>query len=147
MIASSRNPLQELEDLLVRCRPVVDLPVTSQGDELDDVDWVPAVDVDRTDEAYLIRVELPGVARDDVAVTVEDGILTVSGRKRAAPRRLGQGRQTRRECLYGHFKRVFSLPIASDAHAAQASLRDGLLLVSLPWKKSPANDIVTLEVK
>lgn len=146
MTASSRNPWHELEDLLARCR-LVELPVTSRGDGLEDVDWIPAADVDRTDEAYVIRLELPGVARQDVTVTVEDHVLTISGGKRAEARRPGQGRQSRRECLYGHFRRAFSLPVAGDAHAAAATLQDGLLLVSVPWKKTAANDIITLEIK
>jgi len=146
MIASSRNPWHELEDLLTRCR-LVELSATDSDTGPGDVDWIPAADVDRADEAYLIRIELPGVAREDVAVTVEDHILTVSGGKHAAARRPGQGPQARRECLYGHFRRAFPLPIASDARAAAVMLQDGLLLVSVPWKKTASNDIITLEIK
>lgn len=148
MSSSPRPPHRSPDTMepLARCTPMAEYPLA--GGELQEaMDWVPPADIDRTDEAYHVRLEVPGVQREDMVVTVEQGMLVVRGRKRAAARRPAHGRQAHRECRYGEFKRAFGLPGALDALAATGRLRDGLLLISLPWKKDPSPEVVRVEVE
>ena len=93
--------------------------------------WSPAVDVCETADAVVVRVELPGVAADEVEVVLAANALRVSGAKKGrAPR----GRVTHlcSERAYGKFSRTVPLRRAVRARGAQAALRDGLLTVTLP---------------
>lgn len=87
----------------------------------------PSLEVDETDKEYRVTAELPGLARDDVEITCDDGVLTIRGEKQGEKR---EGR-TFSERWYGRFERRVSLPDADDSRA-QASFRDGLLTVTLP---------------
>ena len=87
----------------------------------------PSLEVDETDKEYRVTAELPGLAKDDVEITCDDGMLVIRGEKEGEQR---EGR-TFSERWYGRFERRLSLPDADDARA-QASFRDGLLTVTLP---------------
>ncbi|MDZ7753410.1 MAG: Hsp20/alpha crystallin family protein [Gammaproteobacteria bacterium] len=145
MFQGRHHPLDELESLLALDRSQVEVPLGSHGDG-EEVDWIPAVDVERGEDAYRIRLEVPGVRHEDVAVAVADGVLIAHGYKHAAARARGQGRLARRECSYGEFMRRFTLPTAIDVRAVRAELADGLLVISVPWRTGEAEDSVEVEI-
>jgi HSP20 family protein len=98
----------------------------------------PAVDISETESAVRVTVELPGLAKEDVKITVEDGVLSISGEKRfeeEAPAE-GKGRKDRTyhriERFYGAFQRSLTLPRGVDANAAEASFQNGVLTIELP---------------
>jgi HSP20 family protein len=96
--------------------------------------WTPPVDLYETPERYVIVVELAGIPRASVRVTVEDSRLTFEGeRPAAAP----PERYHRLERGYGAFARTFRLPSPIDASAVEARSRDGLLTIRIP-KSRPA---------
>jgi len=96
--------------------------------------WVPPVDIyESADKALVIKVELPEMKREAIAVTVEQGALTVSG-ERPWPAEVPRGDVRRVERAYGRFSRRFSLPTAVDAGAVAADYRDGVLTVTLPMR-------------
>ena len=105
--------------------------VTRPNDDLGQTGWLPAVDVRETDEAFVFTAELPGIAKDEVDITVEDGILTLRGERRFNDTD-EQKNYRRIERAYGAFSRSFTLPSAVDADGIKAAFKDGLLTVTVP---------------
>jgi HSP20 family protein len=94
-------------------------------------DWMPTVDISETDGEYLIKAELPEVRKEDVKVTVENGVLTLQGERRQEKDEKGK-RFHRVERSYGSFVRSFSLPESVDDGAVKAEYKDGVLNLHLP---------------
>jgi HSP20 family protein len=95
-----------------------------------DTHW-PAVDLDEDDDRYIVRVELPGVDAEDVDLSVDEHMLTITGEKRE--HRETDRRGVRRvESCYGSFHRTVPLPAAIDPDAVKARCRKGELEVELP---------------
>lgn len=90
--------------------------------------WVPAMDLGETDDAYVLRADLPGLDPDDVKIELHDRVLTVSGERREE-RELGYHRVER---SYGAFRRSLTLPEGVDADAITASFDKGVLTVTVP---------------
>ena len=91
----------------------------------------PAVDVSETESSVAISFDLPGMKKDDVSITVEDGVLTVTGEKKFAEETKDKTWH-RIERSYGRFHRALTLPVGVDADKAQARFEDGVLTVELP---------------
>lgn len=94
-------------------------------------DWVPTVDISESEGEYLIKAELPEVKKEDVKVTVEDGVLTIQGERRQEKEEKGK-RFHRVERSYGSFVRSFTLPESVDDTAVKAEYKDGVLALHLP---------------
>lgn len=94
-------------------------------------EWAPVVEVAETPEEYLVKVELPGVPRDDVRVSVEEGVLRIEGERRFEKEEEGK-RFHRVERSYGSFARSFVAPDDVDAGKVTATFKDGVLSVHLP---------------
>jgi len=93
--------------------------------------FAPAAEASRTEDAYEICVELPGVPEDNIAVHVEHNTLTISGEKHFE--RKNEGRDFFfSEISYGKFQRSFRLPEDADQDRVQAAYADGLLTVTIP---------------
>jgi HSP20 family protein len=95
--------------------------------------WMPPMDVEDEDEQVRLSFEIPGVNPDDVSVTVENGVLTVSGEKKLE-RRTGDGRKGpyRIERRHGRFERSITLPQSVDADQVTAHYENGVLTLELP---------------
>jgi HSP20 family protein len=128
------DPFRELEDMSERLNRVFTRPAlrTMGGKEhLTVADWIPTVDISETDGEYLIKAELPEVKKEDVKVTVEDGVLTLQGERRQEKEEKGK-RFHRVERSYGSFVRSFTLPESVDEGAVRAEYKDGMLNLHLP---------------
>lgn len=92
--------------------------------------WLPALDVQENKDNYTVRVEVPGLRREDIEVALEDGALTISGeRKTETP---VEGTEVhRQERFYGKFARVITLPTVVAADKVKAQYKDGILTVTL----------------
>jgi len=93
--------------------------------------WVPSMDLVEADDHYVLTADLPGLGRDDVAIEVEDQVLTISGERQAA-QPTGEGRYLRVERAAGQFRRSLTLPEGIDAERIAASFDNGVLSVSIP---------------
>jgi len=95
------------------------------------LEWRPSVDISETKKHYLIKVELPEVEKDDVDVSVENGVLTISGERHYELEEESETKH-RIESMYGRFSRSFTLP--SDANEAKISAKskNGVLKVRIP---------------
>lgn len=91
----------------------------------------PAVDIIEDDQALVVRAELPGVKAEDLAIEVENNVLTLSGERKAEARYEKAGVH-RVERWTGRFARSFTLPRSVDAEHIDAKLKDGVLELTLP---------------
>jgi HSP20 family protein len=102
--------------------------------------WHPVVDMYDEDDRVVIKAELPGVDKKDIAVDVKDRVLTLSG-ERTYDNEVKEENYYRRERAYGKFQRVFSLPADVDSDKIKADFADGLLKIEVPKpeKQKPKN--------
>ena len=107
-------------------------------------EWAPLVDIVEDDKEYLIKVEVPEVKKDNVKVTVQDDVLTITGERTLEKEETGR-KYHRVERAYGRFVRSFTLPEDADGNKVAAEFKDGVLKVHLP--KSEKAKPKTIEVK
>jgi HSP20 family protein len=128
------NPLREMDDLFSQFgRSFGRLPaLRGEGgrESMTIHDWSPSVDVSENDNEYLIKVELPGVDKKDVKVSIHEGVLTIQG-ERKLEREEKNRKYHRVEREYGRFARSFVLPENVDEATVSASHKEGLLNVTL----------------
>jgi HSP20 family protein len=101
----------------------------SVGEGLRDA-WIPAVDVQETDKSFVFKAELPGLGKDDIEITLEENLLTLSGERELAEKDEGETYH-RIERSYGKFSRSFTLPSQVDNSKVEASFNDGLLTIEV----------------
>jgi HSP20 family protein len=97
-------------------------------------DWAPAADVTETDGEYLIKAELPEVGKDDLNITVQEGVLTLAG-ERKEEKREDNEKLHRVERFHGTFARRFTLPDDADEQGIKAESKDGVLVIHIPKQK------------
>ncbi len=141
------TPFRELDDIFARYSPFLGHQPgngCATADETAAPAWTPVANISETEAEYLIKAELPEVAREDVKVTVDDGVITIRGERR---KEAGQKDEKfhRTESLYGSFARSFRLPEDADVAAIQAESKNGVLRVRVP--KQPAARARTVEVQ
>lgn len=93
--------------------------------------WLPVVDVEQAKDALVLRFDLPGIRREDVAIEVEGRTLTVSGERKEEKEEKHEGYYSR-ERLIGRFTRSFMLPENIDESKIEAKVKDGVLTVKIP---------------
>jgi len=93
--------------------------------------WCPCVDVSETKDDVIINTEIPGMSKDDVKVSVQDNILTLSGEKKQEKVEK-DANYHRMERSYGSFSRSFTLPTSVQPDKVKANYKDGILRITLP---------------
>lgn len=93
--------------------------------------WRPFVDIVDTQTAILFFVELPGIAKNDVAIEVKDNVLSIQG-ERLVDSSIGNGRYYRSERVFGKFGRSFALPAMIRSDNIKATFKNGVLKISIP---------------
>ena len=93
--------------------------------------WTPQADVTATEDAYIVLLDLPGLDKDDVDITIQDRSLRVEG-ERKTPQVEDTDTFTRRERASGRFQRPFVLPNSTEADAVKATFDRGVLRIQLP---------------
>ncbi len=142
------NPFREMEDLQKRLDTLFRLEPARVGGEKEEsmtvARWVPLVDITEDDREYVIKAELPEIRKEDVKVTVENGVLTISGERRVEKEEKNR-KYHRVERAYGTFVRSFSVPDDADEAKVSADFREGVLAVRLA--KHEKAQPKTIEVK
>lgn len=100
-----------------------------------DKSWTPSVDIREDDSRYLIHADVPGVESKDIEVTLEHGVLTIAGERKAEAESEANGYR-RVERFRGRFVRSFALPDTADADRVDAKVKDGVLEISINKKES-----------
>jgi HSP20 family protein len=104
-------------------------PVTRQ--EWTEGVWTPSVDVSETKDNVIIKAEIPGMSKDEVKLSVENNVLTLSG-ERKQEKEEKDTNYHRIERSYGSFSRSFTLPTSVQPDKVKASYKDGILKIVLP---------------
>ncbi len=123
------EPLSEFEQVTDRMRRMLEQTFGGWPSPLEPSAWSPLVDIEETDDAYVVEAELPGVKRDDISIELVGNELDISGEVKQSQRKGTLRRQTRRT---GRFNYRVSLPAQVDANKIQAGLADGILSVRVP---------------
>lgn len=108
--------------------------------------WTPAADIVERDDDYVVKLELPGVKKSEVKITIEDNLLTVSGEKKQESE-LKEKEHYRVERSYGAFRRSFTLPSTIEGDKIEAAYEDGILTISLPKAEESKPRAIEIKVK
>lgn len=93
--------------------------------------WAPALDVSENKDSFVIRTELPGLRREDIDVSLQEGVVTISGERKAEEVKEGVAVHLQ-ERYHGKFQRALTLPSPVAADQVKAQYKDGVLTVTLP---------------
>ena len=109
------------------------------------VNWVPSADVSETENAYVVKMDIPSVKAEEVKVTVLEGVLTIQG-ERASEKSTDKETVHLQERSYGSFSRSFSLPKNADADQVAADFQHGTLTVTIPKRAEAKSKEITVRV-
>ena len=135
------NPIHEMDELFHNR-----LASVLGGEGLQSAAWSPVVDIEESAEAYTIRAELPGLSKEKVKVTVENGALTLSG-ERDLERRVETKTFHRVERSHGKFTRSFTLPDDVDPESVAANFKDGLLEIQITKREEALPKSIEVRVE
>jgi HSP20 family protein len=93
-------------------------------------EWLPAVDVHEGKESVIVQAELPGMKKEDIDISLQDGVLTLSGERKGS-RDEESGGASHCERWFGRFERSFSLPCKVDTQTIKAAYTDGVLTIEM----------------
>ena len=138
-IASMQREMNKVFDSFFRGETDEGFPLTASS-------WRPAVDIAEEEDAFQVKMELPGVAKEDVKITMENDLLTVRGEKKQEKETKGKNYH-RIERGYGLFQRSFTLPVTVRGEKIEASFRDGILNITLPKSEEAKPKEIEVRVK
>ena|ERR1035437_9915750 len=127
------EPLREMDEFFRRYAPARSRGIASKNGE--EVSWMPAANISETNKEYLIKAELPEMKKEDVNITLQNGVITIAGERKHIKEDNDEN-TLRVESVYGMFSRSFALPDGIDSSAIRAESKDGILSVHIP--KTPA---------
>ncbi len=143
------SSLGELDDLQERLSSLFGrAPVRREGERreaLTMAEWAPLVDIVEDEKEYLIKVEAPEVRKEDLKLSVDNGVLTITGERKFEKEEKGK-RYHRVERAYGHFSRSFTLPEDSDPARVNAQYEDGVLKVHVAKAEKPKPRAIDIRV-
>jgi HSP20 family protein len=126
------DPFKELQDIERRIGAVLNTNRPVQKVE----SFTPAVNEKVDENGYHLEIDLPGVKKENIEISVNDGILTISG-ERKLERKEEKENYTRIESFFGRFERSFKLPADADADGIEAKYEDGVLRLYIPRRQKP----------
>ena len=139
-------PLRELERMHNRMERLFGSwpPIPEKEEALLPTEWAPRVDITETEKEFLVKAELPEVKKEEVKVTVENGVLLITGERKLEKEEKGK-KYHRIERAYGRFERSFTLPEGTEPKKVTSEFKEGVLTVHLP--KNPEARPKAVEVK
>ena len=144
------DPFKEMEEMANRMNTLFNLTPArgdgGKGEIMTVTEWSPLVDIIEDEKEFLVKAELPEVKKEDVKVTVEEGVLVISGERRFEKEEKDK-KYHRIERAYGSFMRSFSLPDAADGSKIKAEFKDGVLEVHLPKNENVKPKAVEVKVQ
>jgi len=141
------EPIRELDDIFARYSPFFGRLAAGRlaTEQAEAPAWTPVANISETDGEYLIKTELPEVSKEDVKVTVDEGVITINGERRKEAEHKDE-KVHRIESFYGSFSRSFRLPEDADVEAIQAESKNGVLKVRVPKKPTARPRTVEVQV-
>jgi len=126
------DPFRELQDIERRIGAVLGVNKPVQKVE----SFTPAVNEKVNEKGYYLEIDLPGVKKEDIDISVNEGILTVTG-ERKLEKKEEKENYTRIESFFGRFERAFKLPADADLDNVEAKYENGVLKIFIPRKHKP----------
>jgi len=126
------DPFRELQDIERRIGAVLGVNKPVQKVE----SFTPAVNEKVDEKGYYLEIDLPGVKKEDIDISVNEGILTVTG-ERKLEKKEEKENYTRIESFFGRFERAFKLPPDADLDNVEAKYENGVLKIFIPRKQKP----------
>ena len=108
--------------------------------------WVPSLDLAETKDSYVVKAEIPGMAKDAINVSMKEGVLSISGEKKTEERKDGENWH-RIERAFGTFQRSFYIPTEVDETKVKAAYKDGVLTVSMPKREEAKRKEIPIAVE
>jgi HSP20 family protein len=142
------DPFQEMSALQERMNRLfsdVRAQAPVRGEEIVQGAWIPAVDIFETNEAIVLKAELPGITAQDISVEVKDNTLTLKGEKKFE-KEVKEENYHRVERSYGSFQRAFTLPGTIHQEKVKAKFKDGILEITLPKVEEAKPKQVKVEI-
>lgn len=124
------DPWHEIESMFDRYNRAVGFPRTGRPNLVTTGDWSPRVDIIENEAEFVVRMEIPEVNREDVKVTVDNGVLSIQGERRQEKEEKGKTFHLM-ERQYGSFMRNFTLPDNVDPNRIKATFKGGLLTLQI----------------
>lgn len=138
------EPFREMEEMFRQYAPLLGRTLPGEGGQVSH--WRPLADISETENEYLIRAELPDVPKEDVKISVENGVITITGgRKQRKETR--EENEIRIESVYGSFSRSFALPENVDSERIRAEAKDGVLRIHIPKAQSKKPQAISVQVQ
>ena len=143
------DPFKEMEEAQSRLARFLGL-APAHGNNRDKepltvTQWAPSVDIAEDEKEWLVKVDLPEVKKEDVKVTVENGVLAITGERKFEKEEKDK-KYHRIERAYGNFLRSFALPAVADGSRVNAEFKDGVLKVHLPKSEKAKPKAVEVKV-
>jgi len=143
------NPFAELENLQREMNRLFDFSLARTG--CDDTSllggqWAPAIDIYDSKDSLVVKADLPGLSKDEIDVSIQDNVLTISGEKKRESK-VTENDFLRTERFYGSFHRAVTLPAEVDRSKVQANFRDGVLELTLPKKEDAKPKQIKIDIK
>ena len=110
------------------------------------MEWVPAVDVSETDDAVIVKVDLPGVKPEDMEISLSDNVLVIKGEKKREETDKKENFY-KMERFYGTFMRAIQLPCEVQDDKVEAHYKDGVLKIVLPKKPEEVKRVIKIQVE
>ena len=126
-----RTPNRTVRDLQREVDSIFDQFFGRGSDDDTSTVWAPRTDLSETDDAFRIRLDVPGMTKDDIAINLQNNTLTVSG-ERSSERQKDSEEYVRVERAFGTFHRTFTLPDAVDPDRVEATYDEGVLTINVP---------------
>lgn len=117
-----------------------------ENDEYENAVWTPLTDISETDDNYFLKVDLPGIKKDDVKISYADGKLTISGERKQETEEKNS-KYHRVERSYGKYYRSFSLPQKIKEDKIDAEFKDGQLKITVPKAEEAKPKEIEVKVK
>ena len=143
------DPFRNVAALQDRINRIFDESFSRTADLDDDISmsaWKPSVDIYETDEAIILKAELPGIKKEDVSVEVKDNVLTLKG-ERAEEKEIKEKNYYRKERAFGTFNRAFNLQHRIQPDKIKARFKDGILKIEIPKPVEEKPKQITVKVE
>ena len=140
------DPFEEMMTLRGRFNRLLNRFGEEQDEPMLTAKWTPTADIYETNDAIVVKAEIPGVTEKDISVELENGVLTLQGERQFEQKDEDRGYH-RIERAYGKFIRSFTLPQHVDPNRIKAVYNAGILEVTVPKKEEAKAKKITLEVK
>jgi len=140
------DPFREMEDVFDRYSKALSWPRLGGSEIMTGGDWAPRVDIAETEKEFIIKAEIPEVKKEEVKISVDNGILSIRGERKQEKEEKGK-KFHRVERYYGSFTRSFTLPDNVDETKIEASFKDGMLNIQIPKSEKSKPKAIDVKIK